>query len=335
MNATLITGATGFLGKYVVQQLKESGEGGQLRVLCRGPSAWDGDSAVTVVRGDVTSADDLDRAMESVGRVYHLAGVVSRDPAMAMELHRVHVQGTRLVCEAALKHGAERVVVASSSGTVAVSREPVVHNEDSGYKIEIVWKWAYYLSKVYAEKAALSLFERKKLPVVIVNPALLLGPGDDRGSSTGDVAMFLEGQIPSLPTGGMSFVDARDCAAGVIAAMQKGRPGERYLLGGPNWTFRQLVYHAAAMTGLRAPALELPVGVSKKLAPAMRKLMPLVGRQFKLDDETIDMSAYFWYCDSSKAANELGFSSRDPMATLGDTIEDLRRRGVGSRSRSS
>jgi dihydroflavonol-4-reductase len=133
----------------------------------------------------------------------------------------------------------------------------------------------------------------------------------------------------------MSFVDARDCAAGVIAAMQKGRPGELYLLGGPNWTFRQLIYHASAITGLRAPALSLPVGVSKKLAPAMRKLMPLVGRQFKLEDQTIDMSAYFWYCDSSKAVRELGFATRDPMATLQDTIDDLRRRGVGSRSRPS
>jgi dihydroflavonol-4-reductase len=225
----------------------------------------------------------------------------------------------------------DRVLVASSSGTIAVSHEPVIHNEESGFKIDIVHKWAYYLSKVYAEKAALSLFERKKLPLVIINPALLLGPGDERGSSTGDLALLLEGQIPSMPLGGMSFVDARDAAAGAIAAMEKGRDGERYLLGGPNWTFREIIHQVAADSGVRPPLLELPLRLSQAAAPVMRRLMPLVGRRFKLDDATIEMSSMFWYCDCSKAARELGFTTRDPAATLRETVEDLRRRGIRRR----
>jgi dihydroflavonol-4-reductase len=331
MKSILITGATGFLGKHVVEQLRASGESRPLKLLCRGEPAFDGDGLVTVVRGDVTDPEAVDRAMAGVSQVYHLAGIVSRDPAMAMELHRVHVTGTRHVCEAALKHGVERVLLASSSGTIAVSREPAVHNEESGFKLDIVYKWAYYLSKVYAEKAALSVFERKKLPLVIINPALLLGPGDDRGSSTGDLALLLQGQIPSMPLGGMSFVDARDAAAGAIAAMNKGRDGERYLLGGPNWTFREIIYHVAAISGARPPLLELPLGLSQAAAPVMRRMMPLVGRQFELDDETIEMSSMFWYCDSSKAARELGFTIRDPIATLRETVEDLRRRGIPGR----
>jgi dihydroflavonol-4-reductase len=328
MKSILITGATGFLGKHVVEQLRASGETRPLRLLCRGSSAFDNDPSLTVIHGDVTDPAGVDRAMEGAGEVYHLAGIVSRDPAMAMELHRVHVAGTRNVCEAALTHGVDRVLLASSSGTIAVSKEPVIHDETSGFKLDIVWKWAYYLSKVYAEKAALSLVERKKLPLVIVNPALLLGPGDDRGSSTGDLALLLEGQIPSMPLGGMSFVDARDAAAGVIAAMRKGRDGERYLLGGPNWTFREIIHHVAGISGARPPLLELPLKLSQAAAPVMRRLMPLVGRKFKLDDETIEMSSMFWYCDSSKAARELRFTTRDPLTTLRETVEDLQRRGI-------
>jgi dihydroflavonol-4-reductase len=331
MKPILITGATGFLGKHVVERLRVSGESRQLKLLCRGASAFDNDASVTVVRGDVTDPEAVDRAMDGVSQVYHLAGIVSRDPAMAMELHRVHVGGTRIVCEAALKHGADRVLLASSSGTIAVSRDPIVHDENSGFKLDIVHKWAYYLSKVYAEKAAMSLVRREKLPLVIVNPALLLGPGDLRGSSTGDLALLLEGQIPSMPLGGMSFVDARDAAAGVIAAMSRGRDGERYLLGGPNWTFREIIYHVAAIGGVRPPLLELPLSLSQAAAPWMRRIMPLIGRQFKLDDETIEMSSMFWYCDSSKAARELGFAIRDPLATLRETVEDLRRRGARPR----
>ncbi|MBM3814345.1 MAG: NAD-dependent epimerase/dehydratase family protein [Acidimicrobiia bacterium] len=325
MKPILITGATGFLGKHLIDQLKREGEG-PVRVLCRGAPVWDEDPAIEVVRGDITSPDDVDRAMAGTRAVYHLAGIVSRDPKDNILLYRVHVGGTRNVCEAAKKHQPERVVVASSSGTIAVSHEPVIHDETAGYKHEVVGHWAYYLSKIYAEKAALEYFQRDKLPIVVVNPALLLGPGDGRNSSTGDLAMFLDGQIMSMPLGGMSFVDARDCAAGVIGAMRRGRLGERYLLGGPNWTFRRIVNHVAEISGLRPPILEISVGASLAMAPLLRRVMPLVGRKFELDDATIKMSSMFWHCSSAKAESELGFRIRDPLETLRATVEDLRAR---------
>jgi len=326
MKPIFVTGATGFLGKHLVEQLKLAGEGGRLRLLCRGASAWDSDPAVDVARGDVTSARDVDRAMEGAGWVYHLAGIVSRNPAARDLLFATHVEGTRNVCEAALKHGIEKVVVVSSSGTIAVSREAVVHDENSGYKHEVVGGWPYYQSKIFAEKLALSVYERKGLPVVAVNPGLLLGPGDDRNSSTGDVALFLDGQILSMPLGGVSFVDVRDAAGGVIAAMRAGQPGERYLLGGPNWTFRRLIEELSRISGVRPPILELSLGLSRAGASVARGLLPLIGRRFDLDDATIEMSAHFWYCNSDKAAATLGFRNRDPVVTLRDTVEDIRRR---------
>src|SRR5262245_19662861 len=240
MKPILVTGATGFLGQHLVERLRQADPGVHLRLLCRGPSPWPPDPRLEIVPGDITSSEDVLRAMTGVRQVYHLAGRVSRDPR-EKRLYRVHVDGTRNICEAARRHQPEKIVVVSSSGTVAVSREPVVHDEESGYKNDIVAEWPYYLSKIFAEKLAFSYARQYELPIVVVNPSLLLGPGDERGSSTGDVQLFLEGQILSIPAGGLNFVDARDAALGLMAAMRAGKPGERYLLGGTNWTFRAMI----------------------------------------------------------------------------------------------
>lgn len=348
MRRILVTGATGFLGKYLVEQLKqsfsaESGVGSRkLRVLCRGASPWDseavaaisdrrsagGGTSVTagdieVVRGDVASRDDVEQAMARVEEVYHLAGVVSRNPQKKWLLYQTHVEGTRNVCEAACKCGVQKIVAVSSSGTIAVGREPVAHDENSGYKHELVGEWPYYLSKIFAEKLAFSYFEQHALPIVVVNPSLLLGPGDDRQSSTHDVALFLEGQVLAIPLGGLNFVDVRDAAAGLIAAMRRGTPGERYLLGGPNWSFREFIENLSTVSGVRAPRLQPSLRFSLTSARALRWLLPLVGKSFELDDVSIKMSSLFWYCDSKKARAELGFKTRDPMQTLKETVESL------------
>jgi dihydroflavonol-4-reductase len=325
MKTILVTGSTGFLGGHLVEQLSAAEPEAQLRLLSRRASRWDQDDRVAIVRGDITSPEDVSRAVAGATEVYHLAGLVSRDPRQADQLYRVHVEGTRNVCEAARHHGIARLLHVSSSGTIAVSREPVVHDEKSGYKHDVVGQWPYYLSKIFSEKLALSYFEQERLSVVVVNPSLLLGPGDEHGSSTGDVRWFLEGQIQALPLGGMSFVDARDAAAGLIAAMRQGRGGERYLLGGPNWTFREIIHVVAELSGRKAPKLQLPVWASLAGAATMRHAYPLAGKKFELDEASVRMSALFWYCDSGKAQRELGFTSRDPHETLRDTIADLRR----------
>ncbi len=327
MKPILVTGPTGFLGSHLVEQLKRAEGPGRLRLFCYGASRYDNDPDVEVVHGDITSPEDVERAMQGVGEVYHLAGLVSRDPAKRWLLYDVHIEGTRHVCESALRNGVERVVAVSSSGTVAVSREPVVHDENSGYKVDVAGEWPYYLSKIFAEKLALSYVRRYNLPVVIANPALLLGPGDELNSSTGDVALFLSGQIPAFPTGGMCFVDARDAATGLMGAMRQGRVGERYLLGGVNWTFRRIIEKTAEISGRRPPMLELPVQASVWGARLLRGVRSLVGKPFDLDEVTIRMSAYFWYCNSAKAISELGFRAREPHETIADTVTDLKRRG--------
>ncbi|MEP7363627.1 MAG: NAD-dependent epimerase/dehydratase family protein [Acidobacteriota bacterium] len=326
MKPVLITGATGFLGKHLVDQLRARGT--PLRLLCRGPSAYDDQPGIEIAHGDVTDANAVDRAMTGAGNAYHLAGLVSRDPDDHDKLFHVHVKGTLHVCEAALRHSVDRVVIVSSSGTIAVSKKPLIHDETAGFQHNVTRHWGYYASKIAAEEEVLALCRTKALPAVIVNPALLLGPGDDRGSSTGDIVHLFEGQIMTYPTGGMSFVDARDAAAGTIAAMERGRIGECYLLGGVNWTFKRIIQETCRIAGLKPPLMSSPTALARLSAPLLRALMPLIGRKFTLDDETIAMSGHFWYCDSTKAIRELGFHARDPLETLRDTIDDLRARGV-------
>lgn len=326
MKLTLVTGATGFLGKHLVERLLDAGE--RLRLLCRGNSPWDNHTNVEIVRGDILDAAAVESAMQGCARVYHLAGIVSRDPKDAPLMFRVHVEGTRNVCESALRHGVERIVAVSSSGTIAVSKEPTVHDEQSGFKKDIVRRWPYYTSKIAAEELAFEMHRTRGLPLVGVNPALILGPGDDRNSSTGDLINLLRGQILTYPTGGMSFIDARDAAAATLTAMERGRIGERYMLGGPNITFKSLIRDVSKLAGLRPPLLTSPTWLSLACAPLLRRMMPLVGREFNLDDETIELSGHFWYLDASKAIRELGLTTRDPMTTFRETIDDIRARGV-------
>lgn len=324
MSRVLITGATGFLGKHLVEQLKVDNKGMALRILARGPTAWDKDSSIEIVRGDILQAYDVKHAAEGATEIYHLAGKVSRDPKDAAVLYRTHIEGARNVCEAAKRSTGARIVFVSSSGTIAVSPRPVAHQETSGYKHETVAEWPYYLSKIYAEKLALDYQRRFGLNLVVVNPSLLLGPGDDRRSSTGDVALFLQGQIMAIPRGGLNFVDVRDAARGLIAAARLGKPGERYLLGGVNWTFQEMIESVAKIAGRRPPKLKPSLGFSLWSARLLRALFPLLGKSFDLDEASIKMADLFWYCDSGKARRELGFETRDPVVTLADTVRDLR-----------
>ncbi len=330
---TLVTGATGFLGTHLMAELVRRGGAKDLRVLAQ--RAGEGRAAalaalgVEIATGTITSRDDVARALEGVSRVYHLAGFVSRKPDDRHRMFSVHVDGTRLLCEAARVAGVKRVVLASTSGTVAVSRrEDEWPDEGSPAPVDLIGRWAYYASKLYQEEAARRACG-DTVELVTVSPSLLLGPGDDRLSSTRDVLNFLAGDIPIVPAGGLNFVDARDVAAVLPVAMDKGRAGERYLLGGWNWTFAEFFGRLERLTKVSGPRIKGRGRWPLLAARAQAALYRGMGRTPPVEPESVEMAECFWYFESTKAATELGFAARDATDTLHDTVTYLRDHFLG------
>jgi dihydroflavonol-4-reductase len=332
---TLVTGATGFLGSHLVRRLVETGAGAGgtgLRVLTQSasPPRWLADLGVEVASGSITDVAAVERALDGVDRVYHLAGLVSHKPAEAHRMHEVHVRGTRVLCEAAARATVARIVMSSTSGTVAVSRrEDEMPDESSPTPMEIVARWPYYASKVYQEEAARRAC-RDRVELVMLNPSLLLGPGDDRLSSTRPVLQFLAREIALVPPGGLNFVDVRDVAALLPVAMERGAAGERYLVGGYNWTFAEFLGRLERLTKVAGPLLrsrgKLPLLATRAQAALFRHW----GRTPPIEPQSVEMSEYFWYFDSGKAARELGFIPRDATDTLFDTVSYVRANFLGN-----
>jgi dihydroflavonol-4-reductase len=325
-STTLVTGGTGFLGKHLLRLLAaDPAAAGRFRVLVQSkPPAWLRALGVEIVTGSVISAEDVKRAVEGVGSVYHLAGLVSHLPGDAHRMYAVHVEGTRLVCEAAARAGVRRIVMASTSGTVAISRrEQDVADEETPTPIELVARWPYYASKLYQEEAARRACG-DKVELVTLNPSLLLGPGDDRLSSTRPILQFLARDIALMPAGGLNVVDARDVAALLPVAMDRGTPGARYLVGAVNWTFAELFGRLERLTKIAAPKLKIAGDLAFWASRAQASLFRQLGRRVPVEPQSVEMAQCFWYFDSGKAARELGFSPRDPADTLRDTVRYIR-----------
>ncbi len=343
MSRYLVTGATGFLGTHLLRALERRGHDVVPFSRSRG--------------GDVLDFAGVASAAQGCDGAFHCAGKVSRKASDAEELYRVHVEGTKNVLDACSAAKVRRVVVASTSGTMAVSDDPqhfATENDEASVarSARIASRWPYYRSKIFAERAALERNRPSRnngaqsmpfgaasdasgamsdaFEVVCVNPSLLLGPGDVRGSSSEDVRLLLEGKVPAVPAGGLSFVDARDAAEAMVLAMEKGRAGERYLVGACNLTVRDFVGRIARIAGVKAPWIPLPS--SRKLtsegARWLETLSNRVGLAAPVDAVSVEMAQCFWYVDSSRAERELGWRARDPNTTLFDTVEDLRSRGA-------
>jgi dihydroflavonol-4-reductase len=320
--SVLVTGATGFLGEHLCRVLVEHGH--LVRGLARSRSGVLEELGVEHVRGDVLSGDELVDAIDGVAAVFHLAGAVSRDRDDAQRMMRLHVDGTRRVLESMAAAGVRRMILASTSGTIGVSTREEILDESAPYAEQIVAGWPYYASKIYQERLAFEHGARLGIEVVAVNPSLLLGPGDRRLSSTGDVRKFIRRQIPTIPDGGINFVDARDAAAATAAALEKGRAGERYLLGGPNWTTKEFFARLGRVANVAPPRFKLPARWNKFGATLVEELYRWRGKEPPVDRISVEMAEHFWWIDSSKAHRELGFEARDPQLTLVDTVAYLR-----------
>lgn len=325
----LITGGTGFLGSEIVRQFLAAGEK-NLRVMASSVPAWMTDAGVEPFAGSVTDRERVGVAVKDVSVVYHLAGKVSRDNDDAAAMNKIHVEGTRVLCEAAAAAGVQTMVLASSSGTIAVSEDEQVIDESFPPPVEIISRWAYYASKYYQERTALENFDGEGRKLVILNPTLLLGPGDERLSSTKIVLDFLGRKIPYCPSGGLSFVDTRDVAAAAINAAEKGLHQERYLMGAANLKFEEFFGRLERLSGVAAPRIRVPKNIAVAGAGIVNSVFRNWNRTSPVEPGEVEQAEHFWYLDSSKAAEELEFSARDPQETLNETITYLRKEFLGA-----
>jgi dihydroflavonol-4-reductase len=307
-----------------------------VRALCRSEEPGLVALGAEVVRGDVMDPVSVATALKGVAVVVHGAGLVSREPGDGSLMHQLHVTGTRHVVSLAIDAGVRRVVHLSTSGTVGVGLDPaMVYREDDPVPFEALTKFPYYLSKWLGERAAEDAIAstqggKHKTELITLSPSLALGPGDTRGSSTTDVRRFLNREIPIVPAGGFSFVDARDVAITTVAALEQGTPGERYLLGALNLTFAQFFDRLSQVSGVRGPPLAVPVPRALSLLSVglLERVVGVVGGKLPVTTTEAEMAAHFWYIDSRKAERALGFSARDPMETLRDTVRDIRGKKV-------
>jgi dihydroflavonol-4-reductase len=326
MKRVLVTGATGFVGGHVVRALRARGV--HVVGMCRGDARALERDGVEVKKGDVLDVERVREAAAGCGGAIHCAGKVSRSAADAEEMRRLHVGGTRAVLDGCEAAGVKRVVVASTSGTVAVSEDPDhVATEDDPTPYGLVNQWPYYRAKLWAETEALAR-SRAGFEVIAVNPSLVLGPGDVHGSSTEDVRLFLEGKIAAIPSGGVAYVDARDAAEALVLALERGQGGRRYLVSACNTTFRELFARLERVSGVKGPWAPLPREATKVAGALIERFAEAIGREPLVSTESLELARHYWYADASRAERELGWTPRDAVATLADTVADLRARGV-------
>lgn len=324
----LITGGTGFLGTHIVRQFLDAGEK-NLRVMASSVPEWMKDAGVEPAEGSVTNREDVANAVKNVSAIFHFAGKVSRDNDDAASMNKIHLEGTRILCEAAKENEVKTMVLASSSGTIAVSEDEQVFDETFPQPVEIFSRWAYYASKYYQERTALENFDGDGRRLVIMNPSLLLGPDDERLSSTKPVLDFLARKIPYTPSGGLNFVDTRDAATAFITALEKGRHQEKYLLGAVNMTFPEFFGRLERLSGVAMPMLRVPKQLAMAGANIISSVFKNWGKASPVAPKEVEQAEYFWYFDSSKAEEELNFSPRDPQETLNDTVSYLRENFLG------
>lgn len=317
----LVTGATGFLGAAVVQRLAEAGH--RVRMVGRSQPAAALQACGEFRELDLQEPSALRPALAGMDALFHLAGRVSFDPKDGRAMYQLHVDATRALLEEIRSNGGiGRLVLASTSGTTAVSKTERTGTEEDTAPLDVIGRWPYYLSKVYEERLTIDFCMKHAIPLVVCNPSLLLGPGDTRLSSTWTVVKFLQRDLPAMPNGGMSFVDVRDAAAAFVAALTQGDLYSKHLMG-VNLSMAEFFQRLERLSGVPAPRLRLPSKMNVLGAQLLERWAKARGQTPALDAASVDIAEHWFWVDSSKAEQLLGFRARDPHQTLLDTVTDI------------
>jgi len=316
MKPVLVTGASGFLGWHVARVLLERGY--SVRALVRAGSKV-ADLDVDTVTGDLRDPDSLERAVAGCGLVFHVAAdyrLWAKDPR---ELYRSNVDGTHHLLEAARAARVERIVYTSTVGCIGIPRGGIGDEETPVNLADMAGD--YKRSKFMAEGVALE-YARDGLPVVIVNPTAPIGDHDVKPTPTGKiVADFLNGAMPAFIDTGLNVVDVRDTAEGHLLACERGRVGERYILGAENLTLAQILQTLAKITGRKAPTIRLPYAVAWCAGACSTAWARISGTPPRVPLDAVRMAKKKMWVTHEKARRELGFNPGPADVALARAVE--------------
>jgi dihydroflavonol-4-reductase len=316
MKPALVTGATGFLGWHVVQVLNQRGV--PVRALVRRPEAARELDAELVV-GDLRDAESVERAMAGCGVAFHVAADYRLWVRDSREMFRSNVDGTRNVLEAASRAGVERIVYTSTVGCIGFIKNGLGDETTRATLADMAGP--YKRSKFQAEQVALE-YARKGLPVVIVNPTAPVGEHDVKPTPTGQTIVdFLRGAMPAYLDTGLNIVDARETAEGHWLACERGRAGERYILGSENLTLREIFETLARISGRPAPRQRIPWIVAWMAGVISTGLAEVTGREPRVPLAAVQMARKKMWVSHAKAERELGFRPSPAAVALGKAAE--------------
>ena len=322
----LLTGASGFVGSAVARRLRAAGFPVRALVRTTSPVAHLSDLGLDFVTGDLRDADSVRRAMAGIRYLFHVAAdyrLWARNPD---ELTQTNVAGTRLLMQEAMRAGVERVVYTSSVATLAARTDGVSADETMPLT-EDKAIGVYKRSKVAAERAVEALIA-EGLPAVIVNPSTPIGPRDVKPTPTGRIIVeAASGRMPAFVDTGLNMVHVDDVAEGHFAAFERGRIGERYVLGGQNATLADILATVAGVVGRRPPRIRIPRQALMPFAHVTEAVARVTGREPMLTRDGLRMSKNKMFFSSAKAEAELGYRARPYREGITDAIEWFRRAG--------
>lgn len=322
MCKTLVTGASGFVGWHVAQRLLRAGH--RLRLLVRDPSKVF-DLEAEIVPGDLTAPASVREAARGCRYVFHVAAdyrLWSRHPE---EIYASNVQGTRNLLEAASAAGAERIIYTSTVGCIGIPPDGL--GDETVAVSEGDMSGAYKRSKFQAEQLVLD-YARRGLPVVIVNPTAPVGERDVKPTPTGRLVLdYLRGRMPAFIDTGLNLVDVRDVAEGHLLALQRGRPGERYILGARNMTLREILDTLDEITGQRQRRVRIPYALALAAGYFNSTWAWFSGQTPQAPLEAVRMARKKMFVRHEKAARELGYAPADPTNALRRAVDWFRAHG--------
>ena len=313
MAKTLLTGATGFIGGHLARALVERGD--DLRITLREGSDTSeiDDLDLEQVKCDVLDRRAVRRALKGVGKVFHAAGMTSVRPEDSQRLFEVNLGGVHTVLGECLRADVDRVILTSSAAALGPARRGEAADEDQLFTAGHLG--IPYVNSVHEAESEAFRLAAQGLPVVCVNPSVALGPGDIHITSTRLVRSFLLGRVPAYADGGLNVVDVRDVAAGHLLADEHGKPGERYILGGRNFTFDRLFADLGRLSGV-----DPPLKVPRTLAAGVAGMLKIGPGRTTLSPQEVLAASQFWTYRSTKAKRDLEWKARPHEETLESTV---------------